>query len=112
MKYGMARPSHIRERARFSDTTERDSGAWIPLCTFAPRIRWRVRHSEGMTSWVLPKVPDGEFEFLRGLRHRMCDQETNGIGHLTALTDQAGSASYSYDSLGRMSSEQRTIWHR
>jgi RHS repeat-associated protein len=37
------------------------------------------------------------------------DQGANGIGHLTHLTDQAGSASYSYDILGRMSSEQRTI---
>src|SRR2546423_1644978 len=37
------------------------------------------------------------------------DQGTNGIGHLTSLTDQAGSASYSYDSLGRMANEQRTI---
>jgi RHS repeat-associated protein len=37
------------------------------------------------------------------------DQGTNGIGHLTNLTDQAGSASYSYDILGRMVSEQRTI---
>src|SRR5205807_1268506 len=37
------------------------------------------------------------------------DQGTNGIGHLTALTDQAGSASYSYDILGRVSSEQRTL---
>src|SRR5256714_1016315 len=37
------------------------------------------------------------------------DQGTNGIGHLTSLTDPAGSASYSYDSLGRMASEQRTI---
>jgi RHS repeat-associated protein len=37
------------------------------------------------------------------------DQGANGIGHLTNLTDQAGSASYSYDILGRMSSEQRII---
>jgi RHS repeat-associated protein len=37
------------------------------------------------------------------------DQDTNGIGHLTNLTDQAGSATYSYDILGRMSSESRTI---
>jgi RHS repeat-associated protein len=37
------------------------------------------------------------------------DQGTNGIGHLTSFTDQAGSAKYSYDMLGRMSSEQRTI---
>src|SRR5882724_2112256 len=34
---------------------------------------------------------------------------TNAIGHLTSLTDQAGSAMYSYDVLGRMSSETRTI---
>ncbi len=33
----------------------------------------------------------------------------NSIGHLTHVTDQAGSGSYSYDILGRMSSEQRTI---
>jgi RHS repeat-associated protein len=37
------------------------------------------------------------------------DQGTNGIGHLTSLTDQAGSASYSYDILGRLSSENRTV---
>jgi RHS repeat-associated protein len=37
------------------------------------------------------------------------DQGTNGIGHLTSLTDQAGSGSYSYDALGRTSTEQRTI---
>lgn len=36
------------------------------------------------------------------------DQGTNGVGHLTGVTDQAGSASYSYDALGRLSSEQRT----
>ena len=37
------------------------------------------------------------------------DGGTNGIGHLTSLTDQAGSGTYSYDPLGRISSEQRTI---
>src|SRR5262249_30250747 len=37
------------------------------------------------------------------------DSGTNGIGHLTSLTDQAGSGSYSYDALGRVSSEQRRI---
>jgi RHS repeat-associated protein len=37
------------------------------------------------------------------------DQGTDGIGHLSSLNDQAGSASYSYDVLGRLSSEQRTI---
>jgi YD repeat-containing protein len=37
------------------------------------------------------------------------DETTNSIGHLTSLTDQAGSATYSYDILGRMSSESRTI---
>ena len=37
------------------------------------------------------------------------DVGTNGIGRLTSLTDQAGSGSYSYDVLGRISSEQRTI---
>src|SRR5205807_9765673 len=35
-------------------------------------------------------------------------QVPNGIGHLTKVTDQAGSASYSYDILGRMASEKRT----
>src|SRR6185437_11105877 len=33
----------------------------------------------------------------------------NGIGHLTGLADQAGSVLYSYDSLGRLSNETRTI---
>ena len=37
------------------------------------------------------------------------DAGTNGIGHLTSLTDQAGSGSYSYDPLGRITAEQRTI---
>lgn len=37
------------------------------------------------------------------------DGGTNGIGHLTSLTDQAGSGGYSYDALGRMTLEQRTI---
>ena len=40
------------------------------------------------------------------------DQGANGIGHLTSLSDQAGSASYSYDSLGRVASEQRIIGRR
>jgi RHS repeat-associated protein len=34
---------------------------------------------------------------------------TNAIGRLTSLTDQAGSASYAYNILGRMTSESRTI---
>src|SRR5436305_8875190 len=34
------------------------------------------------------------------------DEGTNGLGHLTG---QAGSATYSYDVLGRMASEGRTI---
>ena len=37
------------------------------------------------------------------------DAGPNGIGHLTSVTDQAGSASYSYDALGRLTTEQRTI---
>jgi RHS repeat-associated protein len=37
------------------------------------------------------------------------DQGANGIGHLTGVTDPAGSGSYSYDAMGRISSEQRTI---
>src|SRR5205085_6021283 len=37
------------------------------------------------------------------------DEGTNGKGHLTSLTDEAGSATYSYDVLGRMASEGRTI---
>jgi RHS repeat-associated protein len=37
------------------------------------------------------------------------DQGANAIGHLSSLTDQAGSASYNYDALGRMATEQRTI---
>src|SRR5207248_4115881 len=37
------------------------------------------------------------------------DEGTNGKGHLTSLTDQAGSATYNYDILGRMASESRTI---
>ena len=37
------------------------------------------------------------------------DQGANAIGHLSSLTDQAGSGTYSYDALGRITSEQRTI---
>ncbi len=37
------------------------------------------------------------------------DSGTNGIGHMTSLTDQAGSGSYMYDIMGRVSSESRTI---
>jgi RHS repeat-associated protein len=36
------------------------------------------------------------------------DQGTNGIGHLTGVTDQAGSGTYSYDVMGRLASQQRT----
>jgi YD repeat-containing protein len=34
---------------------------------------------------------------------------TTAIGHLTSLTDQAGTASYTYDILGRLAAETRTI---
>ncbi len=37
------------------------------------------------------------------------DQGTNGIGHFTSVTDQAGSGSYGYDSVGHILSESRTI---
>ncbi|HWZ44032.1 MAG TPA: RHS repeat-associated core domain-containing protein, partial [Candidatus Saccharimonadales bacterium] len=37
------------------------------------------------------------------------DQGPNGIGHLTGLTDQAGTAIYNYDNLGRLANETRTI---
>jgi RHS repeat-associated protein len=37
------------------------------------------------------------------------DVGTNGIGHLTSLTDQAGSGSYTYDVMGRVATESRTI---
>jgi RHS repeat-associated protein len=37
------------------------------------------------------------------------DSGTNAKGHLTSLTDQAGTASYSYDILGRLATETRTI---
>ncbi len=37
------------------------------------------------------------------------DAGANGIGRLTNLTDQAGSGSYSFDALGRIGSESRTI---
>jgi RHS repeat-associated protein len=36
------------------------------------------------------------------------DSGTNAIGHLSSLTDQAGSGSYTFDPLGRTSGEQRT----
>jgi RHS repeat-associated protein len=37
------------------------------------------------------------------------DSGTNGIGHLTSLTDQAGTDAYSYDALGRAVTEARVI---
>jgi YD repeat-containing protein len=37
------------------------------------------------------------------------DSGVNGNGHLTSVTDQAGTASYTYDAMGRLSTEQRTI---
>src|SRR5262249_1218069 len=37
------------------------------------------------------------------------DQGANGKGHLTSLTDQAGSGSYTYDVMGRVATEQRAI---
>jgi RHS repeat-associated protein len=37
------------------------------------------------------------------------DQGTNGIGHLTSWTDPAGTGSYSFDVLGRMASDTRSI---
>ena len=37
------------------------------------------------------------------------DSGPNAIGHLTSLTDQAGTASYTYDILGRLTAETRTL---
>lgn len=37
------------------------------------------------------------------------DSGSNGIGHLTRVTDPAGSGSYTYDPLGRIATESRTI---
>jgi RHS repeat-associated protein len=37
------------------------------------------------------------------------DSGANNIGHLTSLTDQAGSGSYNYDNMGRIASESRII---
>jgi RHS repeat-associated protein len=37
------------------------------------------------------------------------DSGTNAKGHLTSLTDQAGTATYAYDILGRMTTETRPI---
>jgi RHS repeat-associated protein len=37
------------------------------------------------------------------------DAGTNGIGHLTTFTDQAGTGSYTYDPRGRIATELRTI---
>ena len=40
------------------------------------------------------------------------DSGANAKGHLTSLTDQAGSASYTYDILGRLATETRTLNRR
>ncbi len=37
------------------------------------------------------------------------DAGTEGVGHMTSQTDQAGSGSYTYDLMGRIRTEQRTI---
>jgi len=37
------------------------------------------------------------------------DSGTNGIGHLTSLADQAGTGSYTYDIMGRVATETRTL---
>ena len=37
------------------------------------------------------------------------DSGTNGVARLTSLTDQAGTASYSFDTLGRLATETRSI---
>jgi RHS repeat-associated protein len=37
------------------------------------------------------------------------DSGTNAKGHLTSMTDQAGNATYSYDILGRVAAETRTL---
>jgi RHS repeat-associated protein len=37
------------------------------------------------------------------------DQGTNGVGRMTGLTDQAGTGTYTYDLMGRIATEQRTI---
>lgn len=37
------------------------------------------------------------------------DTATNGVGHLAQMTDLAGTATYSYDILGRLASETRTL---
>ena len=37
------------------------------------------------------------------------DSGANAKGHLTSLTDQAGTASYTYDTLGRLATETRTL---
>ena len=62
-----------------------NSGATLPACASTP-----------------PYLPNPAVTYTY-------DSGTNGIGHLSSLTDPAGSASYAYDPLGRMSTEQRTI---
>ncbi len=47
--------------------------------------------------------------WLRPLLRYAYDSGTNAIGHLTSLTDQAGTASYTYDILGRLTTETRTL---
>ena len=38
------------------------------------------------------------------------DVGTNAIGHLTSLTDQAGTAGYTYDNMGRIATETRMLY--
>jgi RHS repeat-associated protein len=62
-----------------------NSGATLPACSSTP-----------------PYLPKPAVTYTY-------DSGTNAIGHLSSLTDPAGSGSYAYDPLGRMSTEQRTI---
>jgi RHS repeat-associated protein len=61
-----------------------NSGATLPACASTP-----------------PYLPNPASTYTY-------DSGTNAIGHISSLTDTAGSGSYTYDPLGRMAGEQRT----
>jgi RHS repeat-associated protein len=65
------------------------------------RITGKAYSSAGCTN--------GQFSSGTAVIAYQYDQGINGVGRLSSLTDQAGSAAYSYDLMGRISTEQRTI---
>jgi RHS repeat-associated protein len=65
------------------------------------RLTGRAYSAQNCTNGLLPQGTAAVSYFY--------DAGTNGVGHMTSLTDQAGTGSYSYDEMGRTSTETRTL---